>query len=282
MPNDREGLLEPGHELQGMAGVAYRIVEVIGQGRSGITYKGQVVHQGASIGETTTEEFVVIKTPRLKPQTINRLTAQLGHLFTKSQVELAAGSRLKDFEGAAQIVDVGLHSLRFHHAEIKICFIVQQFIRGELLKDHVAKCFCDSVDGTFKGATDAGEYLNIAAKITGTLEMIHQRGVVHGDIHEENIMVTENGTMVFIDFGEALLRDLSSPGTFGLVNSGMRIVPPEGSGTVAADVCSLGGLFYSLPLGGTLRGSSGTLMTTGTPSRKMCAGTAVSIAETRE
>ena len=42
-------------------------------------------------------------------------------------------------------------------------------------------------------------------KIQKDLEIMHQQGVIHGDIHPRNIMLSKNGSLFLIDFGNFIL-----------------------------------------------------------------------------
>ncbi len=51
------------------------------------------------------------------------------------------------------------------------------------------------------------EALTLLAQLVISLSEIHDKGVVHGDIHPGNILVNEHGRLVFIDFGRSTFED---------------------------------------------------------------------------
>ena len=53
------------------------------------------------------------------------------------------------------------------------------------------------------GPLRADEALTLATQLTSGLILIHERGLVHGDVKPANIMLTNDGTPVLMDFGAA-------------------------------------------------------------------------------
>lgn len=119
---------------------------------------------------------------------------------------------------------------------------MQQLIIGEPLYTYL-NCRLGS-----QGIPNANIFFGWAKKLIECLIEIHQRQIVHGDIWPPNILIQENGNPVFIDFGQALFRDLVISGVG--VGSGSHVfIPPEGSGSVSSDIYSFGGVLYYLATG---------------------------------
>jgi len=80
-------------------------------------------------------------------------------------------------------------------------FIAMEFVRGESLKDLLAR-----------GAIDSSKLLGIARQIAEGLQAAHQAGILHRDIKPGNIMLDDRGNAKILDFGLAALagkeRDL--------------------------------------------------------------------------
>jgi hypothetical protein len=102
--------------------------------------------------------------------------------------------------------------------------------------------------GAFAGVSSIDDFFRIARDLAMTVREVHRRGVVHGDIWPDNIMVRSDGRIILIDFGQAILRDL-------IVRSGRSasadhpyLAPErrtEVQAEVPADVYSIGAtLFY--------------------------------------
>src|SRR5205807_6383562 len=85
--------------------------------------------------------------------------------------------------------------------------------------------------------------LQIALALTMALENLHEHGLVHRDIKPSNIIFV-NGVPKLADIGLVTQADatISFAGTEGYI-------PPEGPGTVAADLFSLGKVLYELSTG---------------------------------
>ena len=64
---------------------------------------------------------------------------------------------------------------------------------GKTLADHVDQ----------SGPVDASDALTLAIQLTSGLILIHERGLVHGDVKPANIMLTDEGTPILMDFGAA-------------------------------------------------------------------------------
>ena len=86
------------------------------------------------------------------------------------------------------------------------------------------------------------ECLDIALSLTRALGVLHQRGLVHRDIKPANIIFV-GGVPKIADIGLVAASGQSSfVGTEGYV-------PPEGPGTVQADLYSLGKVLYEMAMG---------------------------------
>nr|MDQ5835996.1 serine/threonine protein kinase [Acidobacteriota bacterium] len=73
-------------------------------------------------------------------------------------------------------------------------FIVMQYVEGETLSSLLRR-----------GPLGLGRALDLAAQMVGALSAAHERGVIHGDIKPQNIIVTADGQVKVLDFGLAKL-----------------------------------------------------------------------------
>lgn len=96
------------------------------------------------------------------------------------------------------------------------------------------------------------EVLRIGIKIASAVESAHRVGVLHRDIKPSNILITAYGHPVLSDFGiAATLADAERDGAAGLSIpwSAPEVLLDEVSGSIAAEVWSLGATLYSLLAG---------------------------------
>ncbi|MFI8631560.1 serine/threonine-protein kinase [Microbacterium sp. NPDC077663] len=97
------------------------------------------------------------------------------------------------------------------------------------------------------------EVLQLGVKIGSALETAHRAGLLHRDIKPSNILVTAFGSPVLSDFGIAAAVD-ARPDTeevfaMSVPWSAPEIVDERVSGSIAAEVWSLGATVYSLLAG---------------------------------
>jgi serine/threonine protein kinase len=88
-----------------------------------------------------------------------------------------------------------------------------------------------------------GECIRIGAAVASALSFLHRHGLVHCDIKPSNIIFV-NGFPKLADIGLVVepSEGKSHVGTEGFI-------PPEGSGTAAADIYSLGKVLYEISTG---------------------------------
>jgi serine/threonine protein kinase len=97
-----------------------------------------------------------------------------------------------------------------------------------------------------RGRLPVGECVDLALQLTAALEFLHQHRLIHRDIKPSNIIFV-NGSPKFADVGlvteiESKPRAVTYLGTEGFI-------APEGPGTPAADVFSLGKVLYEASMG---------------------------------
>lgn len=140
-------------------------------------------------------------------------------------------------EGLVHILHVG------QNEEGKYFYYVME------LADNAADDETDYVPGTLstllkaKGRLPFPRCLKIASALAKALDELHSRGLVHRDLKPSNIIFV-NGQPKIADIG--LVTDMNSAAT--LVGT-LGFIAPEGPGTRAADIFSLGKLFYEMSTG---------------------------------
>lgn len=80
-------------------------------------------------------------------------------------------------------------------------YLVMEWLEGKNAADTIRE----------HGPFSVARALDIAIDVAQALSALHARGIVHGDVKPENIILTAGGTTKLIDLGQAHVRDL--PGT---------------------------------------------------------------------
>ncbi len=99
-------------------------------------------------------------------------------------------------------------------------YYAQRYIPGETLASILA-------------AGRPRDYLRIAINLCRVLRRLHRCGIVHGDLHPQNIIVSPRAEVSFIDFGLSRYRNQSIPELVGVGRPGYT--PPEQLHGVAVD-----------------------------------------------
>jgi serine/threonine protein kinase len=98
------------------------------------------------------------------------------------------GANAADIDGIAHVIACG-------QDEAGEAYLVQEFIAGRSLRKML----------------EAGERpLQDVLTLEETLQALHRRGVSHGDVKPENVIVTPEGKVVLVDFGLAQIEGAKS------------------------------------------------------------------------
>ena len=93
------------------------------------------------------------------------------------------------------------------------------------------------------------EVTRIGVELCGAVEAVHAAGLLHRDIKTQNVMVTEDGRPVLMDFGTGRERDASDASVSGTPLYLAPEVLAGGAATAQSDVYSVGVLLYHLLTG---------------------------------
>lgn len=186
----------------------YRVEQRIGEGGMAVVYRGR---------DLLLNRAVAIKA--LRPQYASDPTFRARF---EREAQAAAGFTHPNI---IDIYDVG--------EERGVPYIVMEYVRGETLKEIIAK------EGPFVPEDVAALLEQVAA----ALDYAHDHGLVHRDVKPQNILVTPDGVAKVVDFGIA--KGLAD-GDLTDVGAGLGTVhyisPEQASGlmaTPASDVYSL-------------------------------------------
>jgi len=225
----------------------YQLVEELGRGRAGVTYKARVRELLNPDSDLSKDQTVVVKLPNIEatlaPREKLRLYARAAEL---TGAEYSSLQKLKGLGCVAAILEWGAELMTLaSNVQVPVIFLVQEYVSGPLLTKYFASV------SRAGGIETSEEFFEWALKLATGLLYIHQRQVIHGDIWPDNIVVrgaSPQADPVYIDFGQAIFRDLVFDPTEAEGRNSAYIAP-ERSKSVGADIYSLGGVLYFLATG---------------------------------
>jgi peptide/nickel transport system substrate-binding protein len=192
----------------------YEILELIHTGGMGYVYLAR--------DKTLFDRLCIVKQIRESIQSDTHLK--------KLEEEALRMSRL-NHPNIAMILD--------HFVENGFYFLVVERIAGKTLSE----VFKDN-----QGKLSEDQVIKWALTICDVIIYIHKEGVIHRDISPDNIMLTDDGTIKFIDFGTLReFRHVTSGGTAGMGKYGYA--PPEqwqGKPEPRSDLFALAATIYYL------------------------------------
>lgn len=184
------GVLTPGTEL--LSGV-YQITKVLGQGGFGITYQG--IDQRLDRPVALKEFF---------PEGCWRqgTTVVSAGRWTSATYSDAKQKFLQEGQALGQFNYPGIVRVFYYFEENNTAYMVMEYLHGRSLTDLLAQ------RGGKMSPREAVVYIE---KVGQALEILHQAQFLHRDLKPDNIMLTNDGRIVLIDFGAA--RDLTARNT---------------------------------------------------------------------
>lgn len=176
--------LQPGTMLDGR----YRIDSVLGQGGFGITYAAENTRIGrrVAVKELFWRGFTVrAGEDRRQVAIADPADAEIFEAQKRRFLQEARIVRgFAHCEGIADVLD--------YFEENGTAYIVMEYVEGRTL----AACAAERT-------MSAEDLLRRFLPLIGTLEQIHQAGVIHRDISPDNVIVQPDGSLKLIDFGAA-------------------------------------------------------------------------------
>jgi serine/threonine protein kinase len=129
-----------------------------------------------------------------------------------------------------------------HFVEDSRYFLVVERISGKTLSEVFAERH---------GQLGEDEMVSWAISMCDVVAYIHKQGIIHRDISPDNVMLTDEGLIKFVDFGTLReLRYITTSGTAGMGKYGYT--PPEqwqGKPVPQSDIFALGATVYYLLTG---------------------------------
>jgi len=195
----------------------YRIVDKIGQGGMGVVYKAE---------DTKLHRTVALK---FLPSHLMGATEEMKRFIHEARA-------------AAALSHPNICTVYEIDESAEQPFISMEYIEGQSLKDI-----------TTGGPLDLDDALRYASQVARGLEEAHAKGVVHRDVKSANIVVSDKGHAIVMDFGLAKLQGqtkLTKAGT--TVGTVSYMSPEQASGGEAdhrSDIWSLGVVLYHMVTG---------------------------------
>ncbi len=227
-PTDTDDALPPGSALDGRR---YRLGPPLGRGGFGITYEAE---------DLRLRRPVAIK--ELFPDRALRQGASV--VVPGAAAEGFARARERFLREATTLARFG------HPAIVRIFAVFEEHGTAYLVLERlVGHTLADELRGR-RGPFSEAEALDVAGQVAAALSVVHRAGVLHRDVSPANLVRTDDGRIVLIDFG--LARPFADDRTTAMT----RIVtpgyaPPEQYAGAArfsarADVYALGATLHRL------------------------------------
>ncbi len=212
----------------------YRVIGIIGRGGFGITYE---------VGDARLKRRVAVK--ELFPESAVRHGSMV---LTPPQARASFRSARERFLREARVL------ARFTHPGIvRVYEVFEEHGTAYLVMERLTgRTLVDVLRARNEPFAEV-EVLDVAARVSAALRPVHAAGVLHRDVNPSNVMLTEHGRIVVIDFG--LARDFDQDQTMGMT----RMVTPgyapleqyrgEGRFGPTTDIYGLAATCYRLATG---------------------------------
>ena len=212
----------------------YQVLGIIGRGGFGITYE---------VGDTRLKRRVAVK--ELFPESAVRHGSMV---LTPPQARASFRSARDRFLREARVL------ARFTHpGVVRVYEVFEAHGTAYLVMERLSGRTLVDVLRTRNEPFTEAEVLDVAARVAAALRPVHAAGVLHRDVNPSNVMLTEHGRIVVIDFG--LARDFDPGQTMGMT----RMVTPgyapleqyrgEGRFGPTTDIYGLAATCYRLATG---------------------------------
>ncbi len=217
----------------------FRIIDVLGVGGFGITYKAE---------DTRLGRLVAIK---------EFLPVELAARGTDSKTVMARTNVSNDYQyGLTKFLDEAKTLAKFNHPNIVrvhtfletngTAYLVMEYVEGQALDEHLKQIH-------FTGNMAESRIRDIIEPLLKGLIEVHKAGLLHRDIKPGNIYLKNNGEPMLIDFGAARQSvGEKSKSISAIISQGYA--PPEqyttrGKQGAYTDIYAIGAVMYYLVSG---------------------------------
>jgi tetratricopeptide (TPR) repeat protein len=168
----------------------------------------------------------------------------------------------QEFRALADLEHPNLVQLYDLVVEDGACFFTMELVRGEGLLPHCSRFraidpAAATLDGKLGPRFDEGRLRDAFGQLARGLAALHAAGRIHRDVKPPNVLVTEAGRVVLLDFG--LARSMDAPANDslggGVVGTATYMSPEQARGdaelTAATDTYAFGVMLYEALTGAT-------------------------------
>ncbi len=182
----------------------------------------------------------------------------MGHVYPARDIKLhnrlcivkQVKEPVKSDDDLRKLEEEAIEMAKLNHPNVAMIF--DHFVEGRfyfLVVEHIAGKTLGEIFSERQGKLTEDEVINWAISMCDVVSYLHKAGIVHRDISPQNIMLTDDGIIKFIDFGTLReLRHIATGGTAGMGKFGYT--PPEqwlGTPEPRSDIFALGAtIFYLL------------------------------------
>ncbi len=163
----------------------FRIIETIGQGGFGITYKAENISLGNIV--CVKELFISGNSTRGLNNTVHSQNMKENSFNHFKERFITEARDLAKFNNPGIVKVLGVFE------QNDTAYFVMDFVEGETLKSYVSK----------NGRLTLLKALPIMEGLMDALEYVHNKGMLHRDIKPDNVIIDKNEKVVLIDFGSA-------------------------------------------------------------------------------
>ncbi len=244
-PNARRTPLPVGHQFareEGPNPRRHKILEVLGEGGFGITYRGRM----------PSGEEVAIKEFFPSGHSERSHSCQVAPLpDSYAQFEAAKAFFEKEAETLrAMAPHPNVVGVRSHFTRHNTAYMVMDLVRGHSVHDYLVKMAEGQFDPT---GEDVRQFL---IGVASGLAHVHDAQILHGDIKPQNILIDEpDGRPILIDFGASReMKDAKQrPDFISLTFAAIELIHAGLHSAIGpwSDIYSLGVVAYMLATGTT-------------------------------
>ncbi len=184
----------------------YLIGKVIGEGGFGITYLALDLNLQISLAikEYFPTSLVTRDTTGGKTETVTLLKRENADVY-----ERGLESFTEEAKNLAKFNDrEGIVSVSNFFFENGTGYLVMEYVSGKSLKEVLEER---------KTILSEGETLELMQPLLNSLIQVHKSGIIHRDISPDNIMLSDKGKVVLIDFGAARMSTGAETRTLTIV-----------------------------------------------------------------
>jgi len=231
----------------------YRLIDTVGQGGFGITYKGiWPTEVKGSLGTIKTDVPVCIKEYFFKDYCFRDSKTNAVKIHSETGLIIFNKFKEKLIKEAKILSDVS-HPYIVNVLEVfeenETAYIVMEYIEGCTLKYMQEQ----------QGLLQEGKVLKYVSQIGEALQFVHDKNILHLDIKPSNILIDKNDNARLIDFGVSKRYDIKQQETsttmLTLSKGFASIEQYDNEGTQSfspcPDIYSLGATMYNLLTGKT-------------------------------